>query len=484
MVAQDGPIVKELQDGSVAKDTQAWVSGKLVSSLQSKLGREAEILTPDSPGYKESLIRWSDLVEKPAGLVVFVKSPEDVAACLAFVQEHQIDFAVSGGKHSSSGASSSDGGLVIDLSHMREVNIDLEKKEIYVQGGCIWKDVDEAAGPHDLAMVGGTVNHTGVAGLTLGGGYGWLSGRHGLTVDGLLSAEVVIADGSILTVSDEENADLFWALKGAGHSFAVVTSFTFRAREQKNEIWAGQLVFNPEESLEQIIAFANHLSVVTDGDSGMAMALGPPPMSEKPGIVTTLFFNGPQDKAEALFKPLLELPAIKKDYGLRPYSTMNSILNFAVGYGGRKCTKGGSAITPLNPGFVQNLLLDLELLYKTVPGSRRTMMNIEIFNPNKWSSVPRDATSFFNRGKFQNVVIGPCWEDAQYDDTMRAWGNKISRKFFTEINFRKTWLNEEVAKQDIREYGNYDGNLPPYHPAPYLSSHPPLSLISKPTFAL
>lgn len=128
---------------------------------------------------------------------------------------------------------------MIDLSLMRQVTVDPSVMTITAQGGCLWVDVDEAAGKYGLATVGGTVNHTGIGGLTLGGGYGWLSGYHGLAIDNLLSVRMVLADGSLVTASDAENPDLFWAVRGAGQSFGVTVEFTYRAHEQKDPVWAG-----------------------------------------------------------------------------------------------------------------------------------------------------------------------------------------------------------------------------------------------------
>lgn len=453
----EGLLVKEFKDSSLSRDSSSWIDDSLVQELRNALGNST-VLTPESEGYQASIKRWSDAIEKRAGVVVFVESAQDVSTCIKWCRQYLIDFVVCGGKHSSSGASSIEGGLVIDLSSkLREVKVDPDTKTLRVQGGCIWKDVDEAAGKYGLAMVGGTVNHTGVGGLTLGGGYGWLSGRHGLTVDCLLEVEVVLADGSIKIASGNENPDLFWAVRGAGHSFGVVTEFRFQAHDQKNEVWSGQIVFDPAENLVPIIDFANHLAKVTDGDSGMAMALATPPFMDSPAIIATLFYNGPQEEAESLYKPLLILNAVKKMTGMRPYSTMNSILNFAVEYGGRKCTKGASAITPLNPNFVQNLLLDIALFHKSIPNVKKTMVNIEIFNPNKWCEVPRDATSFYNRGRYQNVVIAPYWEDPQHDTTCRLWARNVAKKFRIEIDWRSKMFGDATSTQEIGEYGNYDG---------------------------
>lgn len=143
-------------------------------------------------------------------------SPSDVTTTIHFVRKYSISFVVRGGGHSTSGSASIEDGLVIDLSLMRGVTVDAEKKTIRAEGGTLWADVDEEAEKYGLATVGGTVNHTGVGGLTLGGGYGYLSGRYGLTIDNLLSVDIVLASGEQVVASERENADLFWAVRGAG----------------------------------------------------------------------------------------------------------------------------------------------------------------------------------------------------------------------------------------------------------------------------
>ena len=236
--------MNEREDESSYGPATPYTLDSLVRDLKRTLA-SSKILTPESEEYLDSIKRWSDSVEeravrpfqigsiivfevKPAdserqAIVVYVDSAQDIASTILLSRRYSTSFAVAGGKHSSSGASSSNGGLVIDLAKMRKVEIDPLTKTAKVQGGCIWQDVDDAAGDYGLAMVGGTVNHTGVGGLTLGGGYGWLSGRYGLTIDSLLQVQIVLADGSIKTASKDENPDLFWAVRGAGHAFGVVT---------------------------------------------------------------------------------------------------------------------------------------------------------------------------------------------------------------------------------------------------------------------
>ena len=233
--------------------------------MESKLGglREvlpgAEILVPGEPGYEHSLKRWSASCIKPAAVVVRPNNAHEVSLALRYATEqHVLPLAVCGGGHSTSGDSSSDGGMVIDLARMRSTSVDPQSETITFGGGCTWEDVNGALWKHGLATVSGTVADTGVGGLILCGGYGYLTGRHGLALDCLLSCEVVLANGDIVIASKDENTDLFWGLRGAGPNFGIVTSFTSQGYPQ-GDCWAGFLGFPPEK-LDELINFGNHFS--------------------------------------------------------------------------------------------------------------------------------------------------------------------------------------------------------------------------------
>jgi FAD/FMN-containing dehydrogenase len=171
---------------------------------------------------------------------------------------------------------------------MRQVTVNPENLTIKAQGGTIWEDVDYAAAKYGLATVGGTVNHTGVGGLTLGGGYGWLTGKYGLTIDNLLEVEMVLADGRILRASETENPDLFWGLRGAGQSLGVATSFTFRGYKQADPVWGGLLVFKTGD-LGEVIKFANWVVETTEGQSAMVLGIGAPAPARKVSVMAILF---------------------------------------------------------------------------------------------------------------------------------------------------------------------------------------------------
>ena len=391
------------------------------------------------------------------GIVVYVGSADDISRTITLSRKYGMSFVVSGGRHSSSGASSTDGGLVIDLAKMRRVSVDASTKTVRAEGGCIWEDVDEAAAEYGLATVGGTINHTGVGGLTLGGGYGWLSGRYGLTIDNLLSVQMVLADGSIKTASVEENTDLFWAVRGAGHGFGVVAEFRFQAYDQKNAIWAGQLVFPATNKLDEVIAFANKFVSTVDRDSGMVVGITSPSFMSELAVVTTVFHNGSKANAEKVFKGLLELEPLRNTTQERPYEKMNSLSNHLAPYGGRKLSKGACFVPPLSLKFVRSMMTELQDLHSRVSGSMRTILLFEFFHSDEWCRIPEDATAFANRGRHQNILISPFWSEVEDDQACREWARKLAKLAKEEIELVKDEAGRPAWMDKIGEYGNYDG---------------------------
>lgn len=346
---------------------------------------------------------------------------------------------------------------MIDLARLRQVVVDPSTRTANVQGGCLWKDVDEAAAEYGLAMVGGTVNHTGVGGLTLGGGYGWLSGRYGLTIDSLLEVQIVLGDGSIQFASKEESPDLFWAVRGAGHCFGVVIQFTFQLHEQKNRIWAGQLIFPASTKLDGVLSFANSLVETTNGDSAVIVGITAPPFMAELAVVATVFHNGPSEAAKPIFQALLDLQPVKDTTQERPYRELNGMMNHAVSYGGRKLSKGAAFVTPIQPDFIRRLMVDLQHLHRTVPGSKKSILLLEFFSPEALCKTAQDGTAFANRGRHQNVMIGPFWEDGTDDQTCRLWARQIAKKFKLELERVQSEGGKADSMKASGEYGNYDG---------------------------
>lgn len=415
----------------------------------------AEILTPDAPGYEDSIKRWSDTCIKRAAAVVKVTSAMDIASVLAFAKEKSIPIVVHGGGHSTSGGSAIEGGIVIDLCKMRQVSVDAEKKTITAQGGCIWENVDIEAAKYGLATVGGTVNHTGIGGLTLGGGYGYLSGRYGLTLDNLLSVKLVLADGKLVTASENENADLFWAVRGAGQNFGVVTEFVFRAYEQK-EVYAGMLMFPPDK-IPEIVAFANHLHEVTNGDQCLLFGFTCPPPMNAPVVVAAIFFNGPAAAAEEFFAPLIALGPVVNTASTIPYDALNSLLNPACGFGGRKLFGGGNITMPLDPAFVLSIRDEYMEFINTHEGMGESLLLFEQIPYQKILETSNEAMAFANRGKYYNVATCFKWYDTALDAEVRTFSrtfmNKISQEGGLDRN-RKVGDGEGVGQ--YANYANHD----------------------------
>ena len=217
----------------------------LATSLGAALRGEA--LTPDDAGYEAARALYNGMIDLRPAVIARCADPADVIVAVNFGRENRLAVAIRGGGHNGAGFASVDGGLVIDLSAMRGVRVDPEARTVRVAGGCTWGDVDHATHAFGLAVPSGIFSTTGVAGLTLGGGHGYLSRRHGLTCDNLVEADVVLADGRFVTANAESHPELFWALRGGGGNFGVATSFVFRGHPATT-VFGGPVAFDVAEA--------------------------------------------------------------------------------------------------------------------------------------------------------------------------------------------------------------------------------------------
>ena len=188
-----------------------------------------ELVAPADPAYEQTRRVHNGLINKRPALIARCRTVPDIADAVNIGREHATEISVRGGGHSVAGLAVTDGGLMIDLAPMKGIRVDPVRRTVWAQGGVTWKELNRAAAGHGLATTGGVVSSTGIAGLTLGGGEGWLMGKYGLTIDNLLAVEVVTADGQVLTASAAQNQDLFWALRGGGGNFGIATAFEYQA---------------------------------------------------------------------------------------------------------------------------------------------------------------------------------------------------------------------------------------------------------------
>lgn len=358
--------------------------------------------------------------------------PTDVQAAVLWAQEQSIDLAVKGGGHSTAGTSSSDGGLVIDLSRMNQVTVDSNERTITAQGGATWKEVDDIGALHGLVTVGGTVNHTGVGGLTLGAGYGWLSGQYGLTIDNLQSVTVVLADGSLVKASATEHSDLFWGLRGAGYNFGVALDFTYQAYEKKDPVYSGIMAFRPDQ-LEMVLQQLNGLLAEPDSRAGAMCVFAQAPDGSGPMMIVICFYDGTKDEGEARFAGFLSLNPVVNTVDMIPYALVNTLQNPQATYGDRKSFKGIFYEPPLNPQFVRNVFEEFMTKLQDEPDLNASAIILEFIDMRKICEVPLPSTAFASRNSTQNGIIYLRWTDPSKDLEHRAWAREVQAKWTAQL---------------------------------------------------
>jgi FAD/FMN-containing dehydrogenase len=272
------------------------------------------VLTPGDPGYDEAREIWNALIDRQPALIVQCSGAADVVDAVNFAREQRLVLSIKAGGHNVAGNAVNDGGLVIDLSQMRGVHVDPETQTARVQGGATWGDLDRETQLFGLAVPGGVVSTTGVAGLTLHGGVGHLRRKHGLSIDNIVSVDIVTADGQFRRASATENEDLFWAVRGAGSNFGVVTSFEFQAHPVGPMVFVGAIFYPFEEAKSILPAWRDFMATAPEELSSLAICWSvpphppfPPEIHGAPVVVVAAAYSGPVEEGERVVQPLREL---------------------------------------------------------------------------------------------------------------------------------------------------------------------------------
>src|SRR6266404_2686374 len=306
------------------------------------------LIRPDDPEYDAARIVWNAMADRRPALIARCAGPDDVIAALRFAREHDLVVAVRGGGHSVAGFGTCDGGIVIDLSRMRGLTIDPDRRVAHVEGGAHLSQLDRQAQSLGLACPVGVVGHTGVAGLTLGGGMGRLQRKFGFTIDNLLSVDLVAADGRRLHASEDENADLFWGMRGAGPNFGVVTSFELRLNPQEKTVTHGWIAFPIERSREVAGLVREFLSRAPD-DAFVSINFGiagsppfPPEQAGSPVVMVAVTHSGRLEDAQRDLRTLREgLDPLMDTFAPQPYLAVQGMNDEAMAWGKRFYMKGG-----------------------------------------------------------------------------------------------------------------------------------------------
>jgi FAD/FMN-containing dehydrogenase len=384
-------------------------------------------------------------------------STDEVSQVITFANAHSLPFTVCCGGHSTAGASAAGpDGLVVDLRRMRSVSVDGAAGTVTFGGGCLWSDVDAALWPRGLATIGGTVAHTGVGGLVLGGGFGFLTPVHGLTIDVLLGVEVVLADGSVVVASETENADLFWAIRGAGTSFGVVTSFTSRVFPQGN-VWAGPLVFPPTRIAEVVSAVNEVLAAHPTKAVAVPSFFYSPPPDRQPVLMVICFFNGDQAAGEAAFAPLLKLGPLAAMAKEVPYPVVNTLANEAVPHGPRYAFGAANVRFPMDAAVVQAAadvwypgIAEMSADTALEDDFRGSFVMFEGVPNAKVREVAPGVMAFANRGEYYNVAVGMQWSNEKNDERVRDFRRKVAA-----LIREKGFKGDETGGKGVGQYNNY-----------------------------
>jgi len=302
-------------------------------------GLRGRALRPDDDSYDEARRLWNGMFDRRPALIARCAGAADVVRAVNLARRHRLPLAVRGGGHSFPGHSVCDGGLVIDLSPMKGIRVDPVARTARAEAGAKWIDFDAETQAFGLATTGGTISDTGIAGLTLGGGLGWLSSKHGLTVDNLISADVVLADGRFVTASATDHADLFWGLRGGSGNFGVVTSFEYRLHVVGPTVLGGMVAY-PLRKAKEVLRFYREFNGAAPNELTTYAAILTPPGGE---TVVAVFccYSGPVDKGEEIVRPLKTVtPPAHVQLGPIPYVALQRMLDDGFPTGSYYYTKG------------------------------------------------------------------------------------------------------------------------------------------------
>ena len=371
-----------------------------------------------------------------------------MAQAIASAQAEGLQVSVRGGDHSAAGAAVVDGGLMIDLSPMTNVEVDASARVARVQPGARWKQVDEATQAHGLATTGGTVSDTGVAGLTLGGGLGWLGGRYGLTCDNLLAAELVTAGGQRLTASATENADLFWALRGGGGNFGVVTRFDLLLHPVGPTIYGGMVIHALDQAPEVLRFYRDYCDSNPDEvNTACAMITTPDEMKV---IAIAACHCGSLEAGEAALRSVKQFGSPLADQiGPMPYLALQTALDESFPRGRRYYWKS-ALVTRLRDELIK--AMPEQFAGARSPHTAFLLQQIG----NAANRVPADATAFAHRDARWDALVLTGWEDPGEDDEQVRWSREVHeswRPFCSDASYTNALSGEDSDKDVRASYG-------------------------------
>lgn len=392
----------------------------IIEQFASKL--RGELLRPSDPAYEQARLVWNGLINKRPALIARCAGVGDVIDSVNFARENDLLVAVRGGGHNVAGYAVCDGGLVIDLSQMEGIRVDPKRRTVRAEGGATWADLDRETQVFGLATPGGEVSITGIAGLTLSGGMGYLRRKYALSCDNLVSADIVTAAGEFLTASETENAELLWGLRGGGGNFGVVTSFEYRVHPVGPEVMTIGTAYPLEHAEEVLRAWRDFTADAPDEATTAVLALSvpavpdfPEELHDRPIIVLDGMYAGSVDEGERTFAPLRELGEPLFDLsGPTPYTEAQSAFDWLVPDGDLYYWKSLN-LNELSDDFIG----EFPSLVSRRPNPRMLMVIRHLGGA--ISRVPEEATAYANRTASFNLSLDSIWGDPTESERNIAW---------------------------------------------------------------
>jgi FAD/FMN-containing dehydrogenase len=403
----------------------AHVSNSAIEELKTAV--RGQLMLPDDAGFDEARSIWNAMIDRRPAMILRCAGVADVRRGVAFARDNGLPLAIRGGGHNIAGSAVCDDGLVLDFSLMKSVRIDPFAKRAYVEPGATLADFDHEAQAFGLATPLGINSTTGVAGLTLGGGFGWLSRRYGMTVDNLISADVVTADGELLHASADSNEDLFWAIRGGGGNFGVVTSFVFALHPVGPMVFGGLVVLPLDQARDALVKYRAAASDMPDELSVWAVLRLAPPLPflpsdvhGKPVIIFAMCYTGPTANGPSAVAPVKTFGTpVGEHLGEMPYTMWQKAFDPLLAPGSRNYWKSHN-LASIDDGLIEALLQSIQNL----PSPQCEIFFGQIGGQTQ--RVPVNATAYSSRDTQYAMNVHGRWEDPADDDRCISW----ARAFF------------------------------------------------------
>lgn len=410
-------------------------------------GFGGEILYAEDAGFDQTRAVWNAMINRRPAVIARCRDARDVQKAVRHAVSCDLPISIRGGGHNVAGHAVCDNGVMIDLSLMRRVEVDAGKRIANVDGGALWQDVDAATQAHGLATPGGLISDTGVGGLTLSGGIGWLRAQFGLSIDNLVAADVVTADGTLVRASADENPDLLWALRGGGGNFGVVVRFEFALHPVGPEVMFAAPIYALKDGPGPIRAWRDFLARHGDRVGSLcefstAADTEDYPREHRGKRVYTLacVFNGDAAEGEALLQPLRELGNLVTDFsGRMPYCDVQKLFDTLMPFGDFRCYWKARYLTAL-----PDAMIDLAMKNALEAPSDRSISSLWNFG-GATARVPTDATAFGDRSMGWMYSLDGVWSDPVDDEANMAWS-------------REGWASSDAFGHHGRAYLNFPGH--------------------------